>query len=65
MQAAVTAYGIFYKIQQFIFFAGFNNASFMIWWAFPIAELVAFLVAVILLMRANSKIIKKMRRPAV
>lgn len=46
-------------------FAGLNNASFMIWWAFPIAELVAFLVAVILLMRANSKIIKGMRRPAV
>lgn len=46
-------------------FTGLNNASFMIWWAFPIAELVAFLVAVILLMRANSKIIKGMRRPAV
>ena len=41
-----------------LLFAGLNNASFMIWWAFPIAELVAFLVAVILLMRANSKIIK-------
>lgn len=46
-------------------FAGFNNASFIIWWTFPIAELVAFLAAVILLMRANCKIIKGMRLPAV
>ncbi|MDE5777743.1 MAG: MATE family efflux transporter [Lachnospiraceae bacterium] len=33
-------------------FARFTNASFMIWWAFPIAELVALLVAVRLLSRA-------------
>lgn len=33
-------------------FAKFTNASFMIWWAFPIAELVALLVAVRLLSRA-------------
>lgn len=39
-------------------FTKFANADFMIWWAFPIAEFVAFLVAVALLLHANNKIIK-------
>ena len=36
------------------------NATFMIWFAFPIAEAVALVVAVILLVRANKNIIQKM-----
>ena len=42
-------------------FARYTNASFMIWWAFPIAELVALLVAVCLLLRANKNIISPMK----
>ncbi len=38
-------------------FTKFNNALFMIWFAFPIAELVAFIVAVILLVRVYKKVI--------
>lgn len=41
-------------------FAGMENASVMIWWAFPIAELAAVFVAVLLMMRADKKIIKPM-----
>lgn len=36
------------------------NATFMIWFAFPIAEAVALVAAVILLIRANKNIIQKM-----
>lgn len=36
------------------------NATFMIWFAFPIAEAVASVAAVILLVRANKNIIQKM-----
>ena len=39
-------------------FTKLANADFMIWWAFPIAELAALLAAVALLLRANQKIIK-------
>lgn len=39
-------------------FTKFNNALFMIWFAFPIAELVAFILAVILLMRVYKKVIE-------
>ncbi len=42
-------------------FARFTNASFMIWWAFPIAELVALLAAAYLLSRANKNIIVPMK----
>lgn len=41
-------------------FAKLENATFMIWWAFPIAEAVALLAAVGLLLRANNQIIKPM-----
>lgn len=37
------------------------NAAFMIWFAFPIAEAVALLAAVILIIRANKNIIQKMK----
>lgn len=37
------------------------NAAFMIWFAFPIAEAVALLAAVILMIRANKNIIQKMK----
>lgn len=43
------------------FFTETANAGFMIWWAFPIAELTALLVAVVLLLRANNNIIKPMK----
>ncbi|MBQ2283156.1 MAG: MATE family efflux transporter [Agathobacter sp.] len=42
-------------------FAKMNNASVMIWWAFPIAEAVATIVAVLLLVRVYVKIIKPMK----
>lgn len=42
-------------------FAKMNNASVMIWWAFPIAEAVAAIVAVLLLVRVYVKIIKPMK----
>lgn len=38
-------------------FAQLGNAQFMIWWAFPIAELVALLVAVVCMWRVNKLII--------
>ncbi|MGN0435948.1 MAG: MATE family efflux transporter [Wujia sp.] len=41
-------------------FAQMSNATWMIWFAFPIAELVAFIVAVFLLIRANRRIVNKM-----
>lgn len=42
-------------------FTTFANAKFLIWLAFPIAELVALLVAVVLMSRANKQIIKQMK----
>ena len=42
-------------------FARFENAAFMIWWTFPIAEFVAFVAAVLFLVRANKKRIKPMK----
>jgi len=42
-------------------FARLENAAFMIWWAFPVAELAAFAVAVAFLLRANNKMIKPMK----
>lgn len=39
-------------------FTKFENASFWIWFAFPIAEAVAFLVTLLLLVRAEKKIVK-------
>lgn len=45
-------------------FTKFENATFMIWFAFPIAEAVALIVAVVLMLRANRKIIKQIREKA-
>lgn len=42
-------------------FARMENAVNMIWWAFPIAEFVAVIAAVLFLLRANNKIIKPMK----
>lgn len=42
-------------------FAGLENADFMIWWAFPIAELVALVAAVLFMFRADKRIIKPMK----
>ena len=42
-------------------FSKCTNATFMIWFAFPIAEVVALFVAVILLIHANKNIIQKMK----
>ncbi len=42
-------------------FSRLENADFMIWWAFPIAELVAFAAAIWLMLRANKRIIKPMK----
>lgn len=42
-------------------FTKFDNATFMIWWAFPIAEAVACVVAVVLLVQANKSIIVPMK----
>lgn len=54
-------YGILYVVLPLAWiFARFANASFMIWWAFPIAEFVALMVAAYLLLRANKNIIKPM-----
>lgn len=36
-------------------FTKFGNARFLIWWSFPIAELVAFVVALLFLLRANKR----------
>lgn len=43
-------------------FAGMENAVFMIWWAFPIAEFVAFVAAVLLMIRADRRIVSQMER---
>ncbi len=43
-------------------FANIKNADFMIWWAFPIAELAAFVAAAALMMQTDGKIIKPMRK---
>ena len=42
-------------------FTKLENATFMIWWAFPIAELVARAVAAALMVQANNKMIKPMK----
>lgn len=42
-------------------FSKFENALFMIWWSFPIAEFAAFAVAVIFMLRADKRIIKPMK----
>lgn len=42
-------------------FTKLENATFMIWWAFPIAELVALAVAEALMAQANNKMIKPMK----
>lgn len=42
-------------------FTRFENADFMIWWAFPIAELVALIAAVLFMLRADKKIISPMK----
>lgn len=42
-------------------FTKLSNADFMIWWAFPAAEFVAFAAAVLLVVRADKKIIKPMK----
>lgn len=42
-------------------FTKFENATFLIWFAFPIAELVAVLVAIGLMIRAYKLIISKMK----
>ena len=39
-------------------FTKLDNAAFMIWWAFPIAELVALAVAVVLMIQADRKMIR-------
>ena len=43
------------------FFTKFENAAFMIWFAFPIAEAVALVVAVVLMLRANKNIVKLLK----
>ncbi len=43
-------------------FARLENAVVMIWWAFPIAEFVAILVAVLFMLRANKRIIKSIKK---
>lgn len=42
-------------------FTTFENASFIIWFAFPIAEAVAFLVAVLFMIRANKKFVSVLK----
>lgn len=42
-------------------FTTFENASFIIWFAFPIAESVAFLVAVLFMIRANRKFVSVLK----
>ncbi|MBD5471219.1 MAG: MATE family efflux transporter [Lachnospiraceae bacterium] len=43
-------------------FTRLDNAAFMIWWAFPIAELVALAVAVVLMLQADRKMIRPMKK---
>lgn len=45
-------------------FTTFSNPTLAIWFAFPIAELVAFLVAIVLMARTNKEIIHKMKEGA-
>ena len=42
-------------------FTKFENADFMIWWAFPIAELAALVAAILCMLRADRKVIKPMK----
>lgn len=42
-------------------FTKLENATYMIWWAFPIAELVALAVAATLMVQENNKMIKPMK----
>lgn len=42
-------------------FTKFENADFMIWWAFPAAELAAFVVAILLMLWESRRIIKPMK----
>lgn len=42
-------------------FTKFEHADVMIWWAFPIAEFIALIAAVLFLLRANQRIIKPMK----
>ena len=42
-------------------FTMLENADFMIWWAFPIAELAALFATVLFMLRAEKKIIKPMK----
>ncbi len=42
-------------------FAKLENADFMIWWAFPIAEFAAFVAAIVLMLWENRRIIRPMR----
>ncbi|MCM1161210.1 MAG: MATE family efflux transporter [Roseburia sp.] len=41
-------------------FTKLDNAAFMIWWSFPIAELVTLFVAIVFLLRVDARIIKNM-----
>lgn len=43
-----------------MWFSTFENVEFMIWFAFPVAELVAFVAALAFMIRANNKIINNM-----
>lgn len=45
-------------------FSLMENAKFMIWFAFPIAEAVACVVAVVLMVRTNQRVIKKIKNQA-
>lgn len=42
-------------------FAKLENATFMIWWVFPIAEFAALVAAIVLMFRTDNKIIKPMK----
>lgn len=42
-------------------FTKLEHAEFMIWWSFPIAELAAFIAAILCMLRADRKIIKSMK----
>lgn len=42
-------------------FTKLENADFMIWWSFPIAELAALIAAILCMLRADRKIIKSMK----
>lgn len=42
-------------------FTKLEHAEFMIWWSFPIAELAAFIAAILCMLRVDRKIIKSMK----